>query len=132
MTRRHRVKTSIAPTEPVPVEASRCSPGQEVGFDADPVIVLIGTNTSPDRMMRSPAEVLLGTEAGATIRAMAKDENSNGASPNGDQPYLGLSDSERAEQQQSLQEYADELRAEGADGSRYLPKLEALAATWPE
>ncbi|MGA9316239.1 MAG: hypothetical protein WBV77_16625 [Solirubrobacteraceae bacterium] len=58
--------------------------------------------------------------------------SNNGDSPNGDRPYLGLSDTERAEQRQSLREYADELRAEGADGSRYLPELEALAATWPE
>jgi hypothetical protein len=83
-------------------------------------------------MMRSPAKGLLGAETGATLEGMAKDENSNGASPKGDHRYLGLSDSERAEQQQSLREYADELRAEGFDGSEYLPELEALAATWPE
>jgi len=63
---------------------------------------------------------------------MPKDENSNDASSNGDRPYLGLSDAARAEQQESLAELLDELKAEGADGSRYLPELEAEAATWPE
>ena len=77
---------------------------------------------------------------------MADDENiDGGASGNGAsadngsdpsageaRPYLGLSDAARAEQQQSLSELLDELKAEGADGSRYLPRLEAEAATWPE
>jgi hypothetical protein len=63
-----------------------------------------------------------------------EDDNvsSSGASPNGDRPYLGLSDSERAEQQQSLRELREELIAEGAVTGRYLPKLRRQAATWPE
>jgi hypothetical protein len=57
----------------------------------------------------------------------------NGATPeNGATPQLGLSDTGRKRQQERLQEFADELRAEGADGSEYLPELEARAATWPE
>jgi len=75
---------------------------------------------------------LARTRGGATIPRMPKDENSNDASSNGDRPYLGLSDAARAEQQESLAELLDELKAEGADGSRYLPELEAEAATWPE
>jgi phage gpG-like protein len=82
---------------------------------------------------RRSSEALVG---GGTIWGMAKDHqinaSSNGATSNGARPYLGLSDAARAEQQKSLQEYADELRAEGADGSSYLPELEAQAATWPE
>jgi hypothetical protein len=62
---------------------------------------------------------------------MPKDDDLS-ASNNGARPYLGLSDAARAEQQESLSELLDELIAEGADGSRYLPELEARAATWPE
>jgi hypothetical protein len=53
-------------------------------------------------------------------------------SSNGDGPYMGLTDAQRAEQQQSLRQLGAELEAEGFDGSEYLPELEALAATWPE
>ena len=67
-----------------------------------------------------------------TRDGVAKDENSNGSSPNGGRPYLGLSDAARAEQQESLSELLDELIAEGATLGRYLPRLEAEAATWPE
>ena len=81
---------------------------------------------------RSLVKRSLGAKARATIRAMAKDENSNGSSPNGGRPYLGLSDAARAEQQESLSELLDELIAEGATLGRYLPRLEAEAATWPE
>ena len=62
----------------------------------------------------------------------ANDASSNGFTPNGDRPYLGLSDAARAEQQESLSELLDELIAEGAKPGRYLPGIEARAATWPE
>lgn len=65
------------------------------------------------------------------MRGMPKDENQN-VSSNGAGPYLGLTDAERSAQQEQLAELVEELRAEGADGSRYLPELEAQAATWPE
>lgn len=73
----------------------------------------------------------------AEIDAVPEDQLADaqvvvGSSQNGDRPYLGLSDAERESQQQSLREFADELRAEGADGSKYLPELERRAATWPE
>lgn len=55
-----------------------------------------------------------------------------GSSQNGTRPYLGLDDAARKRQQESLRKLADELRAEGADGSKYLPELERRAATWPE
>jgi hypothetical protein len=62
---------------------------------------------------------------------MPKDDDLS-ASTNGALPYLGLSAAERRDQQEQLSELLDELKAEGADGSRYLPRLEAEAATWPE
>jgi hypothetical protein len=65
---------------------------------------------------------------------MPEDDNQSASSNNGSdpsargvRPYLGLSDAARAEQQASLAELLDELKAEGADGSRYLPQLEAEA-----
>jgi hypothetical protein len=53
-------------------------------------------------------------------------------SQNGDRPFLGLTDAERKSQQESLRELREELIAEGATPGRYLPELEARAATWPE
>ncbi len=55
-----------------------------------------------------------------------------GSSQNGARPYLGLSDAARKRQQESLRKFQEELKAEGFDGSEYLPELERRAATWPE
>lgn len=83
--------------------------------------------------------------SGATIFGMGDDENIGGGSGNGAGPengsdpsageagpYMGLSDAERKAQQEQLSELLDELIAEGAKPGRYLPQLEADAATWPE
>jgi hypothetical protein len=38
----------------------------------------------------------------------------------------------RDAQRERLQQLRDELVAEGANGSKYLPELQRLADTWPE
>jgi hypothetical protein len=43
-----------------------------------------------------------------------------------------LSKAARDRQRARLRKLQEELRAEGADGSKYLPELERRAATWPE
>jgi hypothetical protein len=53
-------------------------------------------------------------------------------SSNGDGPYMGLTDAQRAEQQQSLRDLREELIAEGAVPGRYIDELRRQAATWPE
>ncbi len=59
---------------------------------------------------------------------MAKDENSNGASPNGamDPEERAFLDSVHA----GYRQLRKELKAEGADGTEEYEKLRARAATW--
>jgi hypothetical protein len=54
------------------------------------------------------------------------------ASNNGARPYVGLSDAARKAQQKRLKKLGEELKAEGFDGSEYLPEIRRRAATWPE
>ncbi len=109
-----------------------------MGFEDIRSIVLIGTNTPPDRTMRSPARRLLGVEAGATILGMPKEDDivsSNGASSNGASPYPSVTPEEWAEinaQRASLRKMHEELVAEGIDGTDLLPELRARAATWSQ
>jgi hypothetical protein len=83
------------------------------------------------RRLYSYARPWKASVAGAKMSVIPKDDDidvsTNGTSANGNRPYLGLSDAARAEQQASLSELLDELIAEGADGSGYLPQLEAEA-----
>ena len=73
--------------------------------------------------MRRDAKMLLGAEAGPTIRGMAKDENSNGASPNG-----AIDPEERASLDRIHEGYRElrkQLKAEGFDGTEEYEKLRA-------
>ena len=109
-----------------------------MGFDANPSIVLIGTNTGLVWKVRCVAEGLLGVEAGATILGMPKEDDivsSNGASSNGASPYPSVTPEEWAEinaQRASLRKMHEELVAEGIDGTDLLPELRARAATWSQ
>jgi hypothetical protein len=122
-------------TEPVGLEASRCSPRQRVRFEGIQSIVLIGTNTPPDRTMRSSAKGFLGAETGATLDGMPKEDDinvsSNGASSNGSDPpgftrFGFVDEADRLEveaQQARMKEVAEELEAEGVDGTAEYEKL---------
>ena len=78
----------------------------------------------------------------AAARVVVESSQNNGSDPSANngsdpsagraRPYLGLSDAERAAQQESMRELEEELIAEGATLGRYLPELERRAATWPE
>jgi hypothetical protein len=43
-----------------------------------------------------------------------------------------MTEADWEEQRAHWRKVREQLKAEGADGSRYLPELEARAATWPE
>jgi hypothetical protein len=109
-----------------------------VGVDANPFIVLIGTNTPSRWKVRWTAKGLLGAKAGATIWGMAKEDDivsSNGASSNGASPYPPVTPEDWAEinaQRASLRKMHEELVAEGIDGTDLLPELRARAATWSQ
>jgi len=113
-----------------------------VGFEDIRSIVLIGTNTPPDRTMRSPPRRLLGVEAGATILGVPKEDDievssngasSNGALPNGLTPDGFIDDDDRVfvqAQQARFAELHEQFVAEGGDSSKELAALRARAATW--
>jgi hypothetical protein len=101
--------------------------------------VLFGTNTETGEELWCDAEALSGTEAGATLVGMPKEDDievsssSNGASPNGLTPDGFIDDEDRVfvrAQQARFAELHEQFVAEGGDSSKELAALRARAATW--